>query len=294
MGTRISDIESFEKKKAILIKNRELAEQRLLSAIGKYKKIEESDVDRKEDRLRIAKSTIVTKKYVLQQINEQIEFSRPENEEDIAYRQRQYDKFPNLIKTIVPDDVPLRFHGCPINVAQHILEDGEISSSVDRLGISTSYDTEDQVSVTTKYTIETTVRGYAGLVGNFNMPAGCIFVVLPRDEIDAKSGDSMLMNNISFRQSPERLVAVITSLENLQRVSQWAQENDIDISKICEYDEFQNFLEKYIEDQKGKNNKLLASAVKATEESTKMGNINQQALQIKNNQVKDNQNDFKR
>ncbi len=247
MEENTSAIERFEKKKIILIKNRELAEQRLLSAVDKYKKIKESNVDRKETRLGIAKRDIATKRYVLQQINEQIEFSRPENEEDIAYRQKQYDEFPNLIKSIVPDDIPLRFHGCPINVAQHILRDGEISSSVDRLGISTSYDTEDQISVTTKDTIETTVRGYAGLSGDYNMPAGCIFVLLPRDESDAESGKSMLMSNVSFRQSPERLVSIITSPENLQRVSQWAQETGVDTSKICDYDGFQNLLKKYIE-----------------------------------------------
>ena len=61
-------------------------------------------------------------------------------------------------------------------------EDGEISSSVDRVGSSTSYDVSDQVSVTTKNTIETTVQGYAGLTGNYNLPAGCIFVILPQDE----------------------------------------------------------------------------------------------------------------
>jgi len=250
MEANISAVERFKKKKAILIKNRELAEQRLLSAVEKYRKIQESDVDRKEERLRIAKSNIVKKKYVLQQINEQIDFSRPEREEDIAYRQRQYEEFPSVIKSIVPDHIPLRFHGCPINVAQHILRDGEISSSVDRLGISTSYDTEDQISVTTKDTIETTVMGYAGLSGDYSMPAGCIFVVLPKDESDAKAGDSMLMSNISFRQSPERLVSIITSPENLQRVVQWARENGVETSKICDYDGFRNLLEKYIETTK--------------------------------------------
>lgn len=255
MEVNVENMERFEKKKEILIRNRELAEQRLLFVVEKYKRIEESDVDRKEERLRIARMAIITKKYALQQINEQIEFSRPENEEDIAYRQRQYDEFPNLIKSIVPNEIPLRFHGCLINVAQHILKDGEISSSVDRLGITTSYDVEDQVSVTTKDTIETTVRGYAGLSGNFNMPAGCIFVVLPRDEMDAKAGDSMLMSNVSFKENPERLVSIITSPENLQRVSQWAQEAGIDVAKICDYDGFKNLLEKYIETTKNKKMK---------------------------------------
>ena len=40
MGENTNVIERFEKKKAILIKCRELAEERLLVAQNKYKKIE--------------------------------------------------------------------------------------------------------------------------------------------------------------------------------------------------------------------------------------------------------------
>ncbi len=212
--------QKFEKQKEILLKNKKQAEQRLQNAQEKYDKIKKSDVDRKEMRLEIAMKVVAMRKRALQILEEQVEFFRPSNEEDIAYRLRQYEEFSKIIKNIVPNDIPLRFHGCPINAAKHILEDGEISSSVDRIGIESSYDVSDQVSVTTKDTVETTVQGYAGLIGlNYNMPAGCIFVVLPKDELDAKAGESMLMGNISFKESPERLVAIITTPENLQRVS---------------------------------------------------------------------------
>jgi len=36
----------------------------------------------------------------------------------------------------------------------------------------------------------------------------------------------------------------------LQRVVQWARENGVETSKICDYDGFRNLLEKYIETTK--------------------------------------------
>lgn len=154
------------------------------------------------------------------------------------YRLRQYDEFSNNIKNMVSSNLPLRFHGCPIYTARQIISDGEISSSVDRLGVSTSYDVEDQVSVTTIDTVDTTVKGYAKLVGDYTLPAGCIFVLLPKDENDALAGQSMLMQNVDFKAEPERLIGIITTPENISIAKSWAQENGVDTSKICEYDNF--------------------------------------------------------
>ena len=120
-------------------------------------------IDKKELRLEIAGRTLQSREYALGLIESQLEFLRPSSQEDMEYRLKQYNEFSKQIKAVVPDDLHLCFHGCPIYVAKHIIEDGEISSSVDRIGSSTSYDVSDQVSVTTKNTIETTVQGYAGL-----------------------------------------------------------------------------------------------------------------------------------
>jgi len=277
--------ENFERQKQNLLRGKAEAEKRLAKAVAKYEQIQASSVDRKEARLRLATSEITLRKKALQKIEEQIEFARPKDAKDMEYRSKQYDQFPDLIKQIVPDDLPLRFHGCPITAAKHIIEDGEISSSVDRLGVATSYDVEDQVSVTTKKTVETTVKGYAGLVGNETMPAGCIFVILPRDEADARSGESMLMGNISFRENSERLVSIISTPENLPRLTQWLEESGIDVSKLCDYDGFQALLEQYLEKRNGID--LLQSAIEATKEQVRTGSINQQVGQIKESQRED-------
>lgn len=236
----MEDIKEFKRKKEILLRNRESALQRVKKAKEKYEKIESDDtIDKKELRLEIAQKTIQSRIYALEQINNQLEFLRPSSQEDMDYRLKQYSEFSKQVKSEVPDDLHLCFHGCPIYAAMHIIEDGEISSSVDRIGSETSYDVSDQVSVTTKSTIETTVHGYTGLIGNYNLPAGCIFVILPKDESEIKTSEmSMLIGNVSFKENPERLYSIITTPENIERVTEWAEKTNIDLSKIHDFDGF--------------------------------------------------------
>lgn len=242
-------LEEFEKRKNNLIRYKATLEENLKKAIDKYNSIESSEIDKKEARLKIAQKTISSRKNALAQIEDQLEFLRPSDEKDMEYRLRQYDEFSKKIKDLVPEDLPLRFHGCPIYTAKHIIESGEISSSVDRLGVETSYDTEGQISVTTKDTLDTTIHGYTHLSENF-LPAGCVFVLLPKDELDAKAGDSMLMGNVNFKQEPNRLYGIITTPENIERVSQWAKVSGIDLSKIHDFDEFAKLFEKQKDDIK--------------------------------------------
>ncbi len=214
--------------------------QRVEKAKEKYRKIEIDDtIDKKELRLEVAKKTIQLREYALGLIESQLEFLRPSSQDDMEYRLKQYNEFSKQIKAVVPDDLHLCFHGCPIYSAKNIIEDGEISSSVDRVASSTSYDVSDQVSVTTKNTIETTVQVYAGLTGNYNLPAGCIFVILPQDENEIKTSEtSMLIGNVSFREKPERLYSIITTPENIEVVTEWAEKANIDISKIHDFEGF--------------------------------------------------------
>ena len=52
----------------------------------------------------------------------------------------------------------------------------------------------------------------------------------------------MLMENVSFKENPDRLFAIITSSENIENIKKWSQESGIDISKIHDFDGFiQNF-----------------------------------------------------
>jgi phenylpyruvate tautomerase PptA (4-oxalocrotonate tautomerase family) len=233
-------IKEFEKEKEILLRNRDSAIERVKRAKEKYEKIKSDDsIDKKEQRLEVAKNIIQRKEYALEQINNKLEFLRPSTNEDMEYRLKQYNEFSKQVKLEVPDNLHLCFHGCPIYAARNIIKDGEISSSVDRVGIETSYDTSDQVSVTTKNTIETTVQSYTGLAGDYNFPAGCIFAILPKDENEIKTSEkNMLISNVSFKENPERLYSIITTPENIESVTKWAEKANIDLSKIHDFEGF--------------------------------------------------------
>lgn len=239
-------VKRFQREKENLIKNRESAIQRIKKEQEKYDKIKSDDnIDKKELRLEIAQKTIQVRQHALGEINDKLEFLRPANQEDIDYRLKKYSEFSKQVKAEVPDDLHLCFHGCPIYAARHIIEDGEISSSVDRIGSETSYDVSDQVSVTTKNTIETTVQGYTGLTGNYNLPAGCIFAIVPKDENEIQTSEtSMLIGNVSFKENPERLYAIITTPENIERVTEWAEKGNIDLSKVYDFEGFIQDIEK--------------------------------------------------
>lgn len=70
------------------------------------------------------------------------------------------------------------------------------------------------------------------------MPSGCIFVLLPKDDQDRESGKSMLMGNVNFKEEPSRLFGIITTPENIEMVSNWCEVNNIDSSKVYDYDSF--------------------------------------------------------
>ena len=231
-------LEEYNKQKELLIRNKKFRQDKLEEAIKKYENIKNSNVDRKEIKLQLAATNIGIRRYALEQINDELQFIRPANIEDIEYRTRQYKEFSEIIEEFLPDDLPLRFHGCPIYNAKKIIESGEISASSDRVGFNTSYDVTGQISVTTKYSLPITVQSYAGLMGNYNMPAGCIFVVLPKDDNDRESGESLLMGNVNFKEEPSRLYAIITTPENINMVSKWCKENNVDSGKVYDYDIF--------------------------------------------------------
>lgn len=185
----------------------------------------------------------------------QLEFLRPSSEEDRAYRLKVMKELPKRILESTPPDLPLRFHGAPIYTSREIIASKGLSSSVDRLGVETSYDVSDQVSVTMSDTIKVTLDSYTGLAGEHEVPAGCVFVLLPKSEEDSRSGVHMLMGNVDFEEHPNRLFAVMTSGENVERVRQWAQDSGLDSTKVKEFFEFADELSELKSDvEQGKVN----------------------------------------
>lgn len=178
----------------------------------------------------------------LQVIEEKKRLARPRAEADIAYRHEVVDTLVGAIRAVTPKGLPLRFHGTPAYNVAAIFEAGGLSSSVDRMGQASSYDVSDQVSVATVDTLGVTVEGYTGLTGDYMIPPGCIFVMLPGSEEEARAGGSMLMGNVDFRTYPEQLFGILAPREKVEDVRTMAGASGIDPAKVHEFLEFPNAL----------------------------------------------------
>lgn len=173
-----------------------------------------------------------------------VKFKRTANMDDIKYRCRQIDDFANHLRAVLPEDSNLCFHGTSIWNTQLIIDSGNISSAVDRENRNLSiFDTPGQVDITTRNNIDITIKGYSWL-GDFDYPAGCIFVILPQKAEDIESSRLNYIGNIVLRETPERLEAIITTPENIDRVSNWLKNSNLDIcsSKVMDYDNFINIM----------------------------------------------------
>ncbi len=166
----------------------------------------------------------------------ELDILRPSSAQDVEYRLRVQHELPGHIKDALPADSPVRFHATSLLATEGIVKTGELSSSVDRTGSASSYDTADQVSATMPDNVEISVESYLGLTNrNMCLPAGCLFMLLPKDADEAAAGNQQLMDNVYFKKNPKQLVGVLTSDENLPTVRAWFVENDLDPNKVQEF-----------------------------------------------------------
>lgn len=189
-------------------------------------------------------------KYDFISYQEKVSFLREPIKEDIQYRYRQRREFPQKIATL-SEDMMLCFHGTDLKGAKHILSSGAISSGADRTGRATSFDPPGLISVTNKDTVDTSVSTYMNIDGNYCYPAGCLFVVTPADKVEyaALSSSGWMIKNVDFKTQPDRLVSVVTTPENIDKVKNWAHLGGVDVSKVMDFD---NFVRKYsLQNDKG-------------------------------------------
>lgn len=181
-------------------------------------------------------SGVISKERFLSAIEEKLRLIRPSSQADIDYRTKVYRELPTMIADAVHPDLPLRFHGTTIYYTEDILYSGEISSSADRLGVETSYDTGGIISVTTPKSVVVTIEGYTNLLTDLcTIPPGCILVLLPESEVDALAGESMSMVNVNISNNPDRLAYVLTAPENLNKVREWLKDNSHSPEKAVEF-----------------------------------------------------------
>lgn len=179
---------------------------------------DEISQDRYDAVFKVHNTTILNANRRIEEAKIADTYYRDDIPEDIVERNRALSTLENTIRENC--DTPLMFHGCRhIWNAIEIIKSGGIVSGADlNNGISTSYDIEGQVSVTNKDNVNVTIDEYIGLHSN-REPAGALFILTPGSKNEIESAKNLIADNIDFDKDHNRLVAIITSKENINRKS---------------------------------------------------------------------------
>lgn len=82
-----------------------------------------------------------------------------------------------------------------------------------------------------------TTEGYAGLNNPSYLSAGAIFVIKPADDYNE---NSIITSNVYFGNDADRLVAIISTTENENKIKVWLSANELDEELYYSYAEFLN------------------------------------------------------
>ena len=157
--------------------------------------------------------------------------------EDIDERLEILKEFTREVDETIPDEIPIVFHGNNnIGLVETIIKTGGLFTPEERGVGYRSLAT--QIDVTGKKNISTSTRFAEPGLDSY-MPYGAIFAFMPREEEYEKVLKTGIgtevpqgVKSINFREEPDRLVAIITTKENLERLKDLAATNGIDSSKV--------------------------------------------------------------
>lgn len=172
-----------------------------------------------------------------------IDFMRANSDEDLEERNIISHMFPQMIKTVIPDNIPLVFHGNRnIGVVLEIIKSGGLFTPEQR-GVS-----EKSFAVLIDVTYKSNIMvscEFAEPGMNSFMPYGAIFAFLPlENEIEnvLNTGENSQViggvEGVNFREEPDRLIGIITTVENKERIRSCCLESGWPVDKVFTYQEF--------------------------------------------------------
>lgn len=229
--------------------------------IGQFSTVAEDYKGKDSTAYKNALEEVSRYQYCLYEAEKTAKFIRPNSSDDIEYRNRQLNSFTDKLKEILPGDLDIRFHGTPVYFAEEILKSGTISSSADRFdGYVKSTDDRGEISVSDINSLSRTVNYFLDVTAYHRcLPCGCLFVLNADGQSQEQKGRSV-MNSIDFKQEPERLYAIVTTPENIEKVKGWLFDSHMSMDLAYTFDGFIKKME-IVQEKKGHNNDALNDKV---------------------------------
>lgn len=233
---------TVETKKAILLDNIAKQKERLAKT---QQKVEEAIESGKEYRIESLQRYINDLNNTIYRLESTREFVRECTPEDIEERLNVFKTFSDTIKKVIPDGTSIVFHGSNnIGIIRKILETGGLLTPDQRGCSMTSF--AAQIDVTYKDYVQTSVEFAEPGATSLN-PYGAIFAFIPLESEYEKvisTGSSTEVyggvEGVNFREQPERLIGIITTNENKERIISWCIKYHIE-PKVFTHEEFINY-----------------------------------------------------
>lgn len=258
-GVIFMDYEEYKESRLSLIENLQTSIKERLHRKAQF------EAQNDERKARGMDGTIKSLQSRVTRYQEEMSLSRPEKQEDIAERKRIQDTYAKEIASSIPEDKPVFFHGVKsLTSLEAILASGHLGYLEDET--TSSFTSPGSVDVTTRNNIETSLNfmGLETYASNAFIPAGCMFVIAPKDE-DEKAyamecpGTEHHIETVYFAQNPERLVAIVSTTENQEYIKKMVEKYGISPDKVCTFDGF-------IERMQNENGKVAGSLKKSLSE----------------------------
>lgn len=186
------------------------------------------------------------RKYRLELKTAKSDFMRPNTTQDIQERKNALENVTKSIQRLDKNNqLNLRFHSTNITATQSIIKSGGIIASVDRLN-GYQFDTgnnSNEIAVTDISSMQHSVESWTDLQSyNENMPAGCMFVLKPSSQAEIDMINHRCMNNVYFGDGSDRLVAIVTTSENLPMVQKWMEQQGYDKNVVTTFDNIGDYI----------------------------------------------------
>lgn len=202
---------------------------------------------------------LVKAKDALRKLQTELQFIRPHNYKDCEERKNIMENFPEKMLSIDPKNLlDLRFKGVSIDDACSIIMSQQLISGKTRIGYSNTSTPGGFISVGNIKELPEIVGFYA-MVSEIqlknSMPCGAMFALKPESKEEAKLINYHHMKEIDFIKNPEKLVAIVTSTENVPLMQEMLGKKDMPLDLAMSFSDFETFYEKKCEKYKEENNK---------------------------------------
>lgn len=260
----------LERKQTMMLENKKMYVRKHIESqkttLTKYQTMYDEAIKNNSTRkAEVYGSRIEKIKRRINELENQLSYMREDIPKDLEERKKIRQLFSKQVAEIIPDGVPMVFHGNnDIVTIYEILKSGGLKTPEERGVDFKSFAT--QIDVANKHDIHVPIE-FADPGIESARPYGAIFAFYPKkDEIYKGLGNFGSevpggVQSIDFKEDDDRFVGVITTEENKEKIQKWLQEFGMDDKKIFTHSEFIEMCKDRFKDSQLTNGQKLGKQV---------------------------------